>query len=323
MRIFITTSKNNNIGNSLVESFNALGHQAYLFYDNNSISLFFYNLLIKSPFRKITSSMLLSHKKRIKKKIFKEADNFRPNLIIVIQGNYLLKEDIKNLKEKFHVPVVNWLIHDPSLVEFYDPFRLINLAEYDHFFIADKLWETCVYFFSRPVAYLPLAGDGNFYKPLESPKNIEILFTGNLFLDNFYTPDGLVQSRILNRLLKEGFKIKIVPKNISSENLNNLYNRSKIILNLAPLDYKKDFWMNVFDSALSKNFQLAEYKDDVEKVLPSLVCFKSQDEMIDLLKLYSGDNEERERIAQKVYDEAASRHSFQERATDILKSLKI
>lgn len=267
------------------------------------------------------------------------------DLVIVIQGDYFLNSDIVTIQKDFEIPVVNWIVHDPALSEFFDPMRLGELAEYSHLFIADEAWLPGVYFFGKPVTYLPLAGDSEVFKPLvDTKKDIDIFFTGDLFPPSPGKTSGLVHARVLEGLLVKGFNVhasvsgraameKFVPmlKKLivvrgrqTPESLNALYSRSKIVLTLFPLDYKKDATENFFNTALSGSFQLVEQKRNIEKSFSkSVVVFRSQEELVELLSGYLKDAPAREASAAALYDEVRRAHAYQERAAKLLACIDV
>lgn len=341
MRILVSTSKNERMGPFVVSAISSLGHDKRLFIDDKSFSLSLFTMLTQSPFRQTAKRFLQSYKRKIGKVLLNEVLFYKPDLVIVVQGDYFLREDIKKIRDDYKIPVVNWLIHDPVLSEFYDPLRLINLADYSQLFIADELWWPCVYFFERKVTHLPLASDPHLYKPLLLEKEIDIFFTGNLLPPSPHTTTGLMYARVLEGLLKNNFsvhaavsgksmtkffpllaKLNFIKTKVSPETLNQLYNKSKIVLSLFPLDYKKNFPQQIFDVALSNSFQLVEYKDSVSKIFPDgIVSFKSQDELFGLLRKYLNSPEARRQLAEKAYDIALKQHTYQIRMRELLKAI--
>ena len=341
MRILVSTSGNERTGFFAVAALSALGHDRRLFIDDKSLSLSVFKALTRSPLRQTAKRFLQNYKRRIGKALLKEISIYKPDLVIVIQGDYFLREDIKKIRDDYKIPVVDWLIHDPVLSEFYDPLRVINLANYSQLFIADELWWPSVYFFERKATHLSLASDPHFYKPLSLEKKMDVFFTGNLLPPSPHTTTGLVCARVLEGLLKNNFsvhaaisgrsmirkfpllkKMRLIKTKHSPEELNRLYNQAKIILNLCSLDFKKSFPQQIFDVALSNNFQLAEHKDNIADIFPQgVVSFKSQDELFGLLKKYLASPEERRQLAAAAYDIALKKHTYQIRMRELLKTV--
>lgn len=341
MKILVTASRNEKAGFFASVALSSLGHNVKLFVDDKPLFSFKFKVLTQSPFRRAAKRFLQNYKRKIGKDLFKEISLYKPDLVIVIQGDYFLREDVTKIKDNYKIPVVNWLMHDPVLSEFYDPLRVINLADYSHLLIADELWWPSVYFFERKVIHLPLASDPFFYKPLPLAKEIDILFTGNLLPPSPHTTTGLVYARVLEGLLTNNFsvhavvsgksmkkffprlaKLHFIKPSASPEELNLLYNKSKVVLNLFPLDYKKNFPQKIFDVALSNSFQLAEYKENISSIFPEgIVFFKSQDELFRLLKKYLNSPEERQRLAASAYDIALKKHTYKVQMGELLKFL--
>jgi spore maturation protein CgeB len=340
MRILITDSKKGAVGLSLQRALSALGHRCDLLIDDDGLGHVLHSLLEVSPFRRQAMARRMFLKRgngRRLKRLVKAED---VEMVIVIQGDYFLKSDIAAIRNEFNIPVVNWLVHDPVLSEFFDPMRLGELAEYSHLFIADEAWLPGVYFFGKPVTHLPLAGDPAVFKSLENTKkDIDIFFAGDLFPPSPGRTSGLVHARVLESLLVNGFRVhasvsgkasiqKFVPalKKLTvirgpqtPEALNALYNRSKIVLTLFPLDYKKDAAENFFNAALAQAFQLVEQKRNIEKLFPkSAVIFRSQKELIELLHKYLKNDAARDASSAALHEEVRRAHTYWDWAQKIL-----
>lgn len=343
MKILISTSSDNfQIANSVCSALLTFGYDGELFLDDQSFYFSFFKKAQWSPFRKTASNWLLKHKIYISSKFYEKSASFKPDFILVIQGRYFLKEEIARIVDDQQRPVFNWLIHDPIFADFYDQLQIKHLMNYSGFFIADELWKPCVYFFGKPVIYLPLAGDSNLYYPKNLKKDIAILFVGDLAPGSPFTASGLVYSRVLDFLVGRNFPITAFVENIRLMKkffprlkklnalkgaslpsfVNELYSRSKIVLNLFPLDYKKDFPASIFNTALSGNFQLAEYKDNSFSLFPeSVLFFKSLSSLEELLLRFGGDEERRRVLADRAYQQAKDRHTYIRRAEEIIKNI--
>lgn len=339
MRILVTSSVNEEVGGLISSAFRNSGHESVLFFDDNNSSMIFFNVLTQSPFRQTAKRLLQNYKRKIGRALLLKVSQYKPDLVLVVQGNYFSKEDVKKIKDEYKIPVVNWLIHDPVLTEFYDPFRIIDLAEYSQLFIADELWWPGVYFFERKVNRLLRSGDPAVYRPLDLKKDIDIFFNGDLFPPSPHTTTGLVHGRVLAHLMRQGFAVQAVAANVSllqsfvpelkylnvirkkttDQELNIWYNRSKIVLNLFPLDYKKDPAQSLFDVALSGSFQAVEYKSNIEKMfLRGIVSFQSLKELVAVLGRFLNDEPARQSLAREAYVITRERHTYQKRVEKLL-----
>ncbi len=109
------------LGGYCKNAFNEIGHDADLFtYNDERISS-------RLPFlRKIERAI-------IGKALIKKISDFRPQFILVIKGDRIPLEIIREIKEKFKLPVANYWIDDPDSI---DVSRKIS-PNYDYFFTND------------------------------------------------------------------------------------------------------------------------------------------------------------------------------------------
>ena len=339
MRVLITDSYARHIGRSLVRAFALLHHDARLVFDDRGFYLFGYQALAYSPFRNGARALLARHERYTGAKLKTAVRDFKPDAIVVVGGDYVNGSDIALVRKRYAIPVINWVAHDPTLSEFFDPLRIENLAEYDHICIADELWEPCVYFFGKPFTYVPLGGDESAYRPLNLKKDIDILFAGDFFPSSPHTAGGIVHARVLERLLEKGYnvqafvhhrsailpfvpplkKLAIIRGAHTPQALNALYNRAKIVLNLFPLDFKHDAPEALFNVALSDSFQLAEYKKNILSLFGGAVeQFDSLQSLEEKISGYLPNEAARAHQAKAAYAVARGRHTYAHRAQDIL-----
>lgn len=342
MNILLAAPSAHCIGWHLAQAFEELGHAVEALSDDTRPSrLSWYAALASSPFRGSAEKALYRHKRAIGAELRRRAEGNGADLVLVVQGDYFLREDIRGIRER-GIPVVNWIVRDPVRSEFFDPLRVINLSEYSLLFIADESWLPCVYFFDRKVVYLPLAGDAKAFSPAEREKDIDILYVGNLFPSSPDTTSGLVHARALARLLTEGFrvhalargmrrirhfipgleKIALLPYAAAPREINEAYQRANIVLSLSPLDFKKDPGEDVFAAALGGAFQITERKDNLSRLFPAGVpSFGSLAEMVAHAKEFLEHESRRRELALKARETAMQNHTFVARAKAILREV--
>ena len=290
MKILVTWSKwHASMGESFIWAFRELGYEAEIFYDNPSHwALAISKILWRTPFQKKSSVPLLWYQKFISDRLFKKVKEWRPDFIFVIKGIYFLPNVIRQIRDEFKIPVANWIIDDPAMSNIYDPPLLHNLQAYSHFFIIDESWSWYFKFVNAsPVFYLPHAGDEKIYRPLNQVKDFDLFFIGSLSPQYPNTTSGILRALILNYLVNHNFKVTAVAPglnkmvkfypNLSKINLisdyqradkvNEFYNRAKIVLNINAPQLKTDFSDRLFTIALSKSFQLVDFKNKLFECL--------------------------------------------------------
>ncbi|MBI2471666.1 MAG: glycosyltransferase [Planctomycetes bacterium] len=138
-------------------------------------------------------------------------------------------------------------------------------------------------------------------------RDIDILFVGSI------TP----RRKILLEKLQSSFHVTIA--NAFGRELVQLFNRSKIVLNIHAEDHK-DTETRVFEALGCGSFLLTE-RLSVENPFSCehLVEFETFDELCDKINFYLDHANEREEIAMRGYAEAVARHTYTHRADEIIK----
>ena len=145
------------------------------------------------------------------------------------------------------------------------------------------------------------------YKIPDLRKEIDILFVGSI------TPR---RERILNRL-KMKFNISIHAA--YGEKMVQLFNRSKIILNIHADDFI-DTETRIFEALGSGSFVLTEKLGAENPFIHQkhLVEAGNEEELNALLKFYLDHKRERYKIADQGYQEALEKHTYTNRAEQII-----
>jgi spore maturation protein CgeB len=345
MKILVAWSKwHAEIGESLALVFKDLGHETEIFYDNpGHWSLLASKIFWRSPWQKHASSFRHYYQSFVGEKLIKKTKEWRPDLIFVIRGAYFPPGVIQEIRDFIKIPVANWVIDDPGFSNIYEPPALRSLQAYSHFFIVDESWSWYLKFLSKaPIFYLPHAGDEKIYRPLDAikKKDLDIFFVGSLSPRYPNTASGFLRASILNHLANQNFeitavapginemfkfypalkKINLLPGYQPAAKINEYYNRAKIVLNVNAPQLKTDFSDRLFTIALAKSFQLVDFKDK----LPALfrrgeeIAFRNLEELVSKAKFYLSNPEKREEISESFYKEALQKHTYKNRAQEIL-----
>lgn len=232
-----------------------------------------------------------------------------------------------------------WLGDSPYSYNHIDQFRF-----YDQVAIWDDYYIQCLNFMADLDArYLPTCGDDEIFKYLDLARDIDLLFIGNAFGGNA-TLRARLLARLISALDRPGLKIQIYGDDnwlkmaeqypvlspyikcqiVSPEQANELYNRSKIVLNIHHPQNVHSTSARTYEIALSGAFQLVEHKENVPKLFSGtgIRTFTSADELIPLVSDYLEDAPARHQIAMSVRDRATTEHTYAVRATQILDLMK-
>lgn len=309
-----------------------IGHTAGLFtYNDERISS-------RIPF-------LRNAERRFIEKIFlKKISDFQPRLILVIKGDRIPGEVIKGIRKKFNIPLANYWIDDPFLI---DVSRKIS-PYYDYFFTNDL---GCVQthrnsgcpnvnflsFGCVPALHRKSKLSREEYKKYGS----DICFAGTVSDRRYKVLEALgdfdlkIWSQRSVCHLKEKYQTEKKEIHLSSplyhkfsnravwnEELVKVYNASKIVLNIhfpQPVPIMRDFEVTGCGA-----FLLTDYIKDLEGMFTigeEIVCYKNEKELSDLIKFYLEHSGEREKIAQKGQQRAYQEHTYAHRMKELISFL--
>jgi spore maturation protein CgeB len=82
--------------------------------------------------------------------------------------------------------------------------------------------------------------------------------------------------------------------------------------------------MRTFEAAAAAAFQLTEYKQDLQELFDldrELVCFRSEEELRDLIPRYLRAESERREKAEAARERVWARHTFTHRLSTLLRQL--
>jgi len=258
---------------------------------------------------------------------------FNPSLVFVYNGDILDTETILIFKKTSKVAI--WALdgikrhpQSEALAPFADAYFCFEESDVE-------------YLKSKGIHsyFLPQACDTNIYHPINIKKDIDILFVGTLYA----YPNRI---RILRRVVatfsryniqiygvykpwyKNPFKWlfrehRRIYKNCSvpPEEVNLLYNRARICINMHHAQSKNGANPKVFEISGSGAFQLVDWNPYIESVFSNseVAMYHSEDELMEMIEYYlHQDNTE---SAEKAYRLIMEKHTFVNRISNVLKIL--
>ena len=268
----------------------------------------------------------------------------KPDYAIVMNG-VALTDAAKEECKKNGTKLVHWAYDSPVrlpwVLEQAKGFDLIYTYEPDDVELFSSL---------APTSYLPLGYDDRIYRsasPSQSrdidlcfvgairriwPKRIELLqeVAGELKRGNveiwsdtipYYSP-----SRFLDLLIiGAGRNLRVRRKEASHEEINSLYNRSKICLNIHHSQSRRALNPRTFEILGSGGFLLTDRTlDGVYGFESGKDCwlYSDTESLIQSVREFLADGDKRERIANHGHEIAKRYHSYVARASKILKDLR-
>lgn len=236
--------------------------------------------------------------KKFAKKVLQICDEFQPDIIYVCHGTQLRPATIELLKKKYLIVVdlIDRLEFFPALKE-YVPY-------YDVVYTYNK--DDCEYMQKEGIncKFMPAIGNPNIFKKKNVEKDIDICFVGATYPESYYG-DRL---EIINRLIKDFPDKRIFVggqcaplrrpikflrwytdkkkrtvfnnKDIDSYECNEIYNRSKICLNINRINTGEG-WSERFGNIMySGTLQIVTYNDTIVNTFGNAVeTFKTYEEL--------------------------------------------
>ncbi len=197
-----------------------------------------------------------------------------------------------------------------------------------------KLWY--VEYFAKPLLekyhkdnliYEGMAANPYIFHPIETEKVFDISFFGQHYGKRGYRLN-LIKNFCKKHNLKYYFPVGHGAKlPWTFEDINKLYNQSKINLAFAQKDYHHGRRVNLrtFEICMSGNFQLLQYASCVEeyfKIDKELVCWNNESDLFEKILYYLENEDEREKIAKNGIKRAIKEHTWSVRFEKIYSILK-
>ncbi|MCQ2329693.1 MAG: hypothetical protein MJZ93_03955 [Paludibacteraceae bacterium] len=256
-------------------------------------------------------------------------DSIKPNLVFVLNGDMLLKDTLDYFRTK-GAKVIIWMYDNISRF----PHCIDNIEHCDIFACFDKEDAARV-----GGIFLPQASDATtYFKITNCPKDIDILFVGLCW---GYKARKELLTKVIKKYqntkkieiygiwsyfskdpiscLTRPYKHIIHNHSISTEAVNQLYNRAKVVINILHEEQKNGANPKVFEISRSGAYQICTKNEYIQSVYPNgeIGLFETEQELFDLIDnaLEYGYN------GNMAYDIVSARHTFDERIEYILSLL--
>jgi spore maturation protein CgeB len=268
----------------------------------------------------------------------------KPDYAIVVNG-VALTDAAKEECRKNGTKLVHWAcdspVWSPWILEQAKGFDLIYTYEPDDVELFSSL---------GPTSCLPLGYDDRIYQPTSpsQSKEIDLCFVGAInrawpertellqevaselkggnvaiWSDTirYYSPSRLLDLLIIGA----GRNLRIRRKEASHEEINSLYNRSKICLNIHHQQSRGALNPRTFEILGSGGFLLTDRTLDGVSGFESgrdYWLYSDSESLIKSMREFLGDGDKRERIASHGHEIVARHHTYVARASKILKDLR-
>jgi len=270
-------------------------------------------------------------KKAFNKQLSDTYNKFKPDLIFIIQGNYIFKETIEMMRCK----KVLWMMD--SIYRAEEAYQIRNAIDFIFVFERtdiDKLWQSD----NIKAKFLPLALDETIYFPIypKEKRVIDILFVGFLYENRikllkkiigrfdhltikiygrYYSPIR----RPYYHFFRNDKKI-FLNKNITPRKVNELYNISSICLNIHHNQSQYGVNQRFFEISGSRTFQLVDSNPYIEDNFSAdeIVTYKSEDDLFEKIEQFLKDKATTDSKAEQAYHRVLNNHTFTHRIKEVL-----
>jgi spore maturation protein CgeB len=274
-----------------------------------------------------------------------EAQLFKPDLVLVLKGEWLLPRTLRSLKRSTAAMLATWWVDNPVLFD--ERHRWLVFPRcvpiYDHCFVFDYAYfDWLRRFGARNITFLPCAADPTLYRPevLTADQRCRLESTVCL-IGAFYPVRGQIVESLQNM---QGLAVwgpgwerffskwkENDPRRVwrgawlPPAELSRAYQASKISFNTHhPQTKRGGLNTRAFEIPASGAFQLMDYVAEMETLLipgKEVLCFRSPAEAVELTREFIDDAETRSRIARAGYERVLSEHTYRHRMQRLLASI--
>lgn len=278
------------------------------------------------------------------RELLKEVFSMKPDLLLVINGNILLPDTLKKIRSNSDTILILWCYDSPlrfinvlnggkfyHIFYTYEPSDIPNLLKYD--IQANLLlmaYDSTSYFMlkDRKITYdLSFVGSLGDYPDRKNILEMIISNYNTLKLDvwgaawTWYNPFLIYEYKVKRRILGKHLHNYNLPPN----EINKIYNSSCICLNMHHRQSKEGMNPRTFEILGAGGFQLVDYKskmDDVFDIGNEIICYYNESDLLNKIRYYLENEDERKRIAKKGYDLVKKKHTYKHRVETILNDMK-
>jgi spore maturation protein CgeB len=271
------------------------------------------------------------------KQVKEEYESFKPNLVFIFNGDILTKETISYFRKQSKVAV--WLLDGT----YRHPGSVALASEADVYFCFDRQDAEELADEGVNAHFLPQAYDPEVYYPMPGvKKDIDVLFIGLIYgypkrvrlLKMLANEIGKkykfqvygVYKPIYKNPIKWFFREKrsiFKNRNIPSEKVNELYNRSKMCINIHHQQSEDGANPKVFEICGAGTFQIVDYNKYIAEVYTQeeVAMYNTDSEFIEkVMQSLQTDVSDR---AKKAHEKVRMYHTFEQRILEALSILSM
>lgn len=264
-----------------------------------------------------------------------QAEAYRPDLVFIYNGDILESETVRRFREKSKVAV--WMLDGA----FRHPDSVAIAPEVDAYFCFENSDVEKLKSMGVNASFLPQGYDPAVYYPLESERrDIDILFVGALY----GYPERIRLLSLLAEQLGWQYTVKVygrykpvfknpvkwllrerrdifMNKNVSPAEVNRLYNRARVCINIHHEQSVEGANPKVFEICGAGAFQVVDYNPFIAEIYPDneVAMYRSDDDFLRQVTEALGTDVSARREA--AYRIVAQHHTFEQRIRQALEVL--
>lgn len=260
-----------------------------------------------------------------------------PDIFLVLKGDIILPQTLKKIKKGDTIPVM-WCYDKATRY----PTVIQGGKYYTLFYVFEPSDKKELQPHGIESRFLPLAYDPLVYHKKDVGTTIDICFVGVMYSNrkrilenlirnhpalriecwgkvwNWYNPFKYYEYTVKRRTLQKC----IHNYNISPEEVNKIYNTTKICLNIHHHQSIEGLNPRTFEILGAGRFELVDYKHVLRNLFEldkEIVTYSNEKELFKSIEYYLDNEEERKKIAHQGHEAVQREHTFKHRAERILK----
>lgn len=264
-------------------------------------------------------------------------NTYKPDLVIIEHAPNILPEAVREAKKNGY-KIFYWIDSPPAGSQAKDVLGGMVAAHKIFSIDRSKEWMTEL-FPPDKVNFFPLAGEPDVFRPIPSvKKEYDVVFIGS------FPPasgDGVIRAEIISHI-PDTYNVVVfgngldywfnhyprlkklsggAVRPLAAEKLNEIYNKSNIILSIHSSYHIESVSARVHEAALSGVFQIVDWRKDLDELYPKELIprFRWAREVNGLIDYWMARPEEREKIAARARSYALSHNTWRQRAEEMLK----
>jgi spore maturation protein CgeB len=262
------------------------------------------------------------------------ADRFQPELVLVLKGDRIAPEVVRDIRATHAIAVVNWFT-DP--VFDWKPLVARIASAYDVLFTIDDVpSRDAGWINARRIVHLPTACDPSIHRPVPVANGdgarfaCDVCFVGR-FGGRAAAFTGLTDLHLNlwgSRLFDESLRPFHRGDGLWGDDLARQYGAARIVLNVHAAYDRADAEAaaanvnpRLFEIPACGGFQLTDNRAQATRFFDEgteIACFASREELRDKVRHYLARDDERRRMAARAGEKARTLHTYDRRVACLL-----